>query len=417
MAATICATTTRNIAYNAIMAQEVRRLTSAEYTTKDFIEFEKDITMAAKSVPSTLGGGEHGHSWLVKDTAGYQKFTKDPSIVQAEIPHPGSIDDIATNDSHATIARKTAKKAELLSTYYTQSGCADGLRDLIIRRVPKSTIEDLQDADDGFASVSALELLDHLRDQADIVDVVDVNALLKERDEPMDFEGTTSLKVFFKNLERIIKQLKDDHQIASSHSELIIRYLLQIGKVDSDIMRSAVDKWNALSKVARTWAKFKTHFAAADKKRREAIKAREPFTRTDHQANNTTEGLTPEDMSAMFAAAFETFASGAEESINAAIDSKFKHWEKSSSGTAAATNDDKIDDLHKQIDTLQRKLASQAKKDEGGEADRKKKWEPEPGAKPCKYCNKHHRTPEERCWAKKENRKYASAGWKRANPE
>ena len=415
MATIICATTTRNIAYNAIMAQDVRRLTSAEYTTKDFIEFEKDITMAAKSVPTTLGGGEHGHSWLVKDTAGYQKFTKDPSIVQAKIPHPGSIDDIATNDSHATIARKTGKKAELLSTYYTQSGCADGLRDLIIKRVPKSTIEDLQDADDGFASVTALELLNHLKDQADVVDVVDVNALLKERDEPMDFEGTTSLKVFFKNLERIIKQLKDDHQIASSHSELIIRYLLQVGKVDSDIMRNAVDRWNELSKVARTWAKFKTHFAAADKKRHEAIKAREPFTRTDHQANNTTEEITQEDMSAMFAAAFETFASGAEESINAAIDSKFKHWEKSA-GTTAATNDSKEDDLRKQIDTLQRKLASQAKKNDGGESDRKK-WEPEPGAKPCQYCNKHHRTPEERCWAKKENRKYASAGWKRANPE
>ena len=71
MAAIICATTTRNIAYSAIMDQEVQRLTSAEYTTKDFIEFEKDVTMAAKSVPSTLGGGEHGHSWLVKDTAGY----------------------------------------------------------------------------------------------------------------------------------------------------------------------------------------------------------------------------------------------------------------------------------------------------------------------------------------------------------
>ena len=189
-----------------------------------------------------------------------------------------------------------------------------------------------------------MELLDHLRSQADTVDMVDVNTLLKERNKPMDFEGTTLLKVFFKNLERIIKLLDNDHQITSSHSELIVRYLLQIGKVDSDIMRNAVNKWNALSKVARTWTKFKTHFATADKKRREAIKARKPFTRTDHQANNTTEGLTSEDMSAMFAASFETFASGAEESINAAINSKFKHWEKAS-GTTAEINDNKEADL------------------------------------------------------------------------
>ena len=411
MAANVCATTTRNIAYRAILDQEVRRLTSADYTTRDFHEFEKDIVKAAKSVPSILGGGKHGHAWLVKDTAGFQKLTGDASIVQAMIDHPGTVGAIVANDSHATIALKTAQQAERLSAFYTQSGCADGLRDLIIKRVPKPAIEDLEDVDEGWAGITALELLDHLRDQAEIVDVVDVNALLMERDEPIDFEGTTSLKTFFKDKERIIKVLKDDHQISSSHSELMVRYLLQIGKADGDIMRTAVDSWNALSKAARTWTDFKTHFAKADKKRRDAIKAREPFQRTDHQANNVTDGVTQEDISAMFAAAFETFATGAEESINAAIDNKFKHWENKPTGTTETKATKKEADLRKQIDALQRKLAAQAKSD-GGESDQAE-WQ----KKPCKYCNKHHPTAEEKCWKKKENRWKAPENWKKANPE
>ncbi len=52
------------------------------------------------------------------------------------------------------------------------------------------------------------------------MDVVDVNALLAERDEPIDFEGTTSLKTLSREKERIIKVLKDDHQIANSHIKL-----------------------------------------------------------------------------------------------------------------------------------------------------------------------------------------------------
>jgi hypothetical protein len=60
------------------------------------------------------------------------------------------------------------------------------------------------------------------------VDIVDVNTLLTERYTPTNFEGTTSLKAFLKEKDWIIKILKDDHHIASSHSELIVmtRHLL-----------------------------------------------------------------------------------------------------------------------------------------------------------------------------------------------
>ena len=110
---------------------------------------------------------------------------KDPSIIQANILHQGSGGDIASNDSHTAIAFKTGKKIELLSAYYTQCGCFDGLRDLIIRIVPSSTIKDLEDAEDGFVEISVLERGG------------------REHNKPINFEDTTLLKTFFKNKELV----------------------------------------------------------------------------------------------------------------------------------------------------------------------------------------------------------------------
>ena len=221
MAVNVCATTTRNIAYRAVMDYEVRRITSTEYSMKDFHEFDKDMLAAARSVPSTHAGGLFGHAYLVRDKAAYKEMTGDDTLTTKKMDHPGSVADIQTNDSHATIALKTAKKTADVGTYWTQQGTADGLRDKAIKSVPKEAIEELEDTVNGFTNVSILDILNHLRDKADAIDVLDTNAKLAERDEPIDFEGDTTLNVFFKRRDKIIKELKTDHKITTSHSKFM----------------------------------------------------------------------------------------------------------------------------------------------------------------------------------------------------
>ena len=115
-----------------------------------------------------------------------------------------------------------------------------------------------------------MALLQHLKDGADVVDAINLNVKLEERNEAIDFEGETTLKTFFQLIDKRIKELKK-YNVASSHSELMVRYLLQLQQCDSDIIRNALDGWNMKSATDQTWVKFKEHFIEADKKRRKAI--------------------------------------------------------------------------------------------------------------------------------------------------
>ena len=82
MAAAISVATIRNTAYNVIKTQEVRRIVNGDFSMEEFTRFEKDLLHASQAVPSTLGGGQHGHAWLKKCEAEckyvnrYQEETK-----------------------------------------------------------------------------------------------------------------------------------------------------------------------------------------------------------------------------------------------------------------------------------------------------------------------------------------------------
>ena len=134
-AAGFCAATTRNLAYTTTRAQMIPPLKSAEYTLEEYNKSYKSIVQCARQVPTTLAGGKVGHVYLVTDKEGLRKATKDPSMVQDEVDQPDPVAEIASNDSHATIAHKRDLKIKDLSIYYTQEGCKAGLIDNIVDNV------------------------------------------------------------------------------------------------------------------------------------------------------------------------------------------------------------------------------------------------------------------------------------------
>ena len=60
---------------------------------------------------------------------------------------------------------------------------------------------------------------------------------MEARETPIDFEGETSLKEFFKQIDKTIKQLEDDHDIDTIHKSLMAKYLLQIKQEGGRILR------------------------------------------------------------------------------------------------------------------------------------------------------------------------------------
>lgn len=410
MAAAISVATIRNTAYNVIKTQEVRRITNGDYDLEEYNKFAKDVLAASQAVPSTQGGGSHGHAWLIKDEAGYREFTGDATITVAEMTNPGLKATIGANDSHSVIAQKTQELAADNDTYHTQEGVKAGLRDLIISKVPKAAIKELEDEEFGFIRVTPLALLQHLKDEADVVDAIDLNVKLEERNEAIDFEGETTLKTFFQLIDKRIKELKK-YNVASSHSELMVRYLLQLQQCDSDIIRNALDGWNTKSATDQTWVKFKEHFIEADKKRRKAIKASADGKANRKDFANNAQEMTPAAMSAMFASAMGTFAEAAEESIHAAIESKFNSFKPTKPGVSGNSDDleAKLAAYKMEIAGLKRKLAAGDGHPNSG--DTSGGGASEERYPLCDHCGRKHKGV---CWRKPGNEHLAPEKWRKA---
>ena len=163
---------------------------------------------------------------------------------------------------------KTAQQADDLSKYHTQEGAKSGLRDLIVKSVPDTTIRDLKSKKFGYERRSPRELLEHLEQEATPTNILSLNDLMDERDRKMDFEDGEGLTEFFKDINEAIRVLEDDHDITTSHSTLTARYLLQIERHGGSVFRSALREWRALEKTQKTRKRFQTHWTKADKERR-----------------------------------------------------------------------------------------------------------------------------------------------------
>ena len=160
-----------------------------------------------------------------------------------------------------------------------------------------------------------------------------------------------------------------------------------------------------------TWTKFQDTFVDADRKRRRATKSAGGPRKAaqQHSVNNMT---TQEDLGAMFAAAMANFADAAEESIHAAIKSKFK--ESNSRGRDDKDRVDKdendVESMKKQIRALQKQLEVKKKGENPQRGDKS-------SGKKCEYCkNTHRREQGNKCWRKPENRVTAPKWWLDHNP-
>lgn len=62
---------TRKMAYDTITRATVTSINTAAYTDHEYHAFKCSIVEAATSVPTTIGGELHGHTWLLEDDTAY----------------------------------------------------------------------------------------------------------------------------------------------------------------------------------------------------------------------------------------------------------------------------------------------------------------------------------------------------------
>ena len=75
-------------------------------TEHDITKTEKELTAIAATTPSSLGGGNHGHTGIIVKDAKYTAMTGGNAFVNP--PNPGLYPNIAANIAAGTRARKEA---------------------------------------------------------------------------------------------------------------------------------------------------------------------------------------------------------------------------------------------------------------------------------------------------------------------
>ena len=326
--------------------------------------------------------------------------------------NPGDDARIASGDNHAIVSKKGNELLAAKNTYHTQEGVEAALRDLIVDNVPEAAIVELKDETFGYANVAPLDLLQHLKANAETVDVNIIGDMLRERDVPLDFEGEESLKTQFARIEKVIKELKE-HGITTSHTSLMATYLINIQGHGGEFLRVAFNEWCAMKATVKSWTKFKAHFSEADKLRRQALKASGGVhgKAAQRESANHIKDM-DEKMTAMFAAGMSTMAEAAEESINAAIESKFKSIKSDKDeNDVNSLLKGQIRSLEKQLKDLQGKSndGNNGNNDGGGGRTR---TNPNPK---CSHCGRKHGG--NICFMKsKENWDKAPEFYKKRNP-
>ena len=102
-------------------------------TDQDITTLEKELIVIAASIPTGLGGGNHGHAGLVVDAAKYLAMTQVEFTIP---PNPGIYPaGLAANAAAGTRARAEAEHKEEVAQYEVLKGVEQALKDIILDAV------------------------------------------------------------------------------------------------------------------------------------------------------------------------------------------------------------------------------------------------------------------------------------------
>jgi hypothetical protein len=130
---------------------------------------EKELIAIAASIPSTLGGGNHGHAGVIEEAAKYPLMTGGTAFVNPANPgvYPAGL---LANAVAGTRAREEAIHKELVAQYEIFKGVEQGLKDIIQEAVEVDYLFKIEDETLGFLNQHPRQMIDHLRNMGGALD-------------------------------------------------------------------------------------------------------------------------------------------------------------------------------------------------------------------------------------------------------
>ena len=348
-------------------------------TSHDLTNLEKEIISILANIPTTLGGGNHGHVGVIMDQVDYNTMTTGIDFVNPVNPgiYPAGL---ALNAAAGTRAREEAIHKELIAQFETFEGVKLGTKDLILEAVDNEYLSEIEHDTLGFLNQTPRQMIEHLLTRGGALDFADTKDLLSERDG--EWNVTENPQIYFNRVEKAIKGLIRNgiNSDLNERRDIALFQLKATGEFDP-----AVREWEAKPAADKTWANIKTFISAeyAKENKQNKLSAK-------HFKVNT----------------MQEQAEATEELIAHLTEAHTRQMETLVQTTTAAMKEMML--LLKENKTPINKVPDEEKQRKRDE--KKKKYNDAPV---CKNCGKKHPSKaENECWELEANKASRPANWK-----
>ena len=370
----------------ADIREEVRKETATKIhgqpTDHDVTLLEKELIAIAATIPSTLGGGNHGHAGLIVEPAKYLTMTGGTAFTQPGNPgiYPAGL---APNAAAGTRAREEAEHKELIAQYEIHKGVEQALKDIIIQAVDEDYLLEIEDETLGFLNETPRSMIIHLRNRGGALDFADTKTLLTERDQEWDASEIPT--IYFNRVEKAMQQLTRAGITSDlkERTDMALYYLKSTGEYDA-----AVREWETKPVATRTWANIKIFMSAE-------------YAKENKQNKQTAKQ--------MKANAIEEQAEATEELIANLTEAHTRQIE-----SLIKANTEAMKEMMSLV--KDRTITPTSSTNQTSEEKKKKREEKQKkflNAPICKHCGKKHPSKkEDECWELVKNAASRPASWK-----
>ena len=218
----------------------------------------------AASIPSTLGGGNHGHLGLVLQPALYTVVTGNNFTAPN---NPGATPTITAAATAAQVGAITRQFNANNKTFLEYSRTDQALKQLLLGAIEKDYVDSLRNMYTGYTTVTTFELLTHLYDTYGQISDLDLED--NERRMKTKYNANAPIDKLFKQIEGAEEYATTGNQPFTARQIVNTAFLLIFATGEYD---TECKEWKRRARATQTWANFKTDFMEAYKNRREIQK-------------------------------------------------------------------------------------------------------------------------------------------------
>ena len=209
----------------------------------------------AASVPSQLGGGQHGLLGLVLNNEIFQKLTGTDFIKPS---NPGTVATIPTGSTGPQIDNLVRNHKEQLREWQETTRTDQALQQQLIAVFDEEYLRGLRNMHTGYVGVTTQQMLDHLYDNYGIITAVDIEDNDTRMREP--YNPTFPIETLFHQIELAVeyatagKRPYQEDQVVSRAYLLVLR---------TGLYAEACRDWDKKTLADKKWSLFKTYFTVA----------------------------------------------------------------------------------------------------------------------------------------------------------